>query len=126
MRRPRLKLRTLLLAVAAAALAMCGVRAWLAREQRLRATRLAAFHADKESRLLNSREWLIASDRRLARYGHAVTRPRDAHARAEDHAVRAAYHAELRQKYEWLAAHPWATVEPDPQPPPLKVQGKPL
>jgi hypothetical protein len=29
----------------------------------------------------------------------------------------AAYHGELRQKYEYAASHPRVTVEPDPPPP---------
>ena len=27
------------------------------------------------------------------------------------------YHHEMRQKYEYAAAHPWESVEPDPPPP---------
>ena len=44
--------------------------------------------------------------------------PRDYQAEADAYATRANHHAAMRRKYQWLAAHPWATVEPDPPAPP--------
>jgi hypothetical protein len=152
MRRPRFRLRTLLLAVAAAALALGGVRAWQAREQRARAVRLAAFHAEKQEEYASYSISIIINRRRIEREAEAQAaraarklvgtpgskdlislerfpvatvhvplipgiRPARGRLQADHSEKLALYHRRLHEKYEWLAAHPWASVPPDPPPP---------
>jgi hypothetical protein len=110
---PRFRLRTLLVAVAVAAVAM-GAMLMLQRAAAYR--RLAERHAERERMHRDSAALATAEAEDLAERGSA-----DGAAlwreRVDDNAAKAARSAELSRKYLHAAAHPWLAVEPDPPPP---------
>jgi hypothetical protein len=91
MRPPRFRVRTLMVAVAVAALVLGGLEL-RGRKARFRAQ--AAYH---------SRRWSGLS--LVKPTPPARTRSRERHA---------VYHDEMRRKYDWAARSPWLPVAPDP------------
>jgi hypothetical protein len=131
MRRPRFRLRTLVILVAVAALAF-GIYAEVVRMGRTAEghRRRAADH-ERESippsrraldcdqgAALNRRYAADARSRgRLADADDFAGRARSWAEEAEEWRARSRYHDLLRSKYERAARYPWLPVEPDPTPP---------
>jgi hypothetical protein len=140
MQRPRFRLRTLMAAVAGAALAFLLV-IWARESGRHRS--IAAYYAVREannrrmaatqSQLIRNRTRLIAltegllageegrDPRRAAAYRGDLARERETLAdnRKEEEAMgrRIRYFVEMRRKHERAARYPWLPVEPDsPEP----------
>jgi hypothetical protein len=134
--RPRLRLRvrTLLVLVALAALVSS---AEAARRRRALFGRLAAYHARREWFYTGMEAYTRADSERRA----ALWRRDYVHRHPDrpvphlsqrgdaglllDLARRIGYHDSLRRKYEHAAAHPWLSPAPDPPPPPVAVEQDP-
>jgi hypothetical protein len=124
MRFPRFRLRTILIAEAVAALGLGGGIMWhrcvSLREQ-------AASHAAEERKwsqveqslkkdLQEDIEWVrkVAPE---SQRRHEEERIAHNSATTQTISQLVTYHAEMKRKYEYAAAHPWLPVEPDRPPP---------
>jgi hypothetical protein len=107
MHMPRYHLRTLLIAVAVAALGM-GTIAGLVRRRESHLRRAA--HHRKLSNDASFSAWLIDH-----RYRWGPSEPE--RAEMADYERRDHYHAALQANYECAARYPWLPVEPDPPEP---------
>jgi hypothetical protein len=128
MRPPRFRLRTLLVAVAVAAVLMGGTN-WALVVIDLRRTYLASarFHSQEAARYSRSSSELSRLFRDERTHPFTFDPLPGPHRKGESaargdviaayHAAYAAYHAALRRKYERAAARPFLPVAPDPPPP---------
>ena len=110
LRRPRFRLRTLLVAVAVAALVL---GAGMMRLRQLFLRRTAAYHEQVE-------RLQAAKVRAIEDLARAATTPEGAAQVRADAVFEArigGYHARLKQKYRRLSDRPWLLVPPDPPPP---------
>jgi hypothetical protein len=124
MRRFRFKVRTLVIAVAVVGLVLGGVQMW---RRAVQFEKTARYFALVEASERRTYDWLSMraeggeSERLLTRSRPSKDDRHRAVAARADMATRAgriAAHSEaLRRKYEWAAAHPWASVSPDPPTP---------
>jgi hypothetical protein len=111
MRPPRLRLRTLLIAVAVAGMVL-GEGLMIQRRARLRAT--SARHAAQEQMWTTLAAAAGQRPSRRVDWSYRGVRRQTDQGRCR---AAADYHARLARKYDRAARYPWLPVAPDPPPP---------
>src|SRR4051812_3987507 len=102
MRWPRMRVRTLMIAVVLAAIVLMG---YVLRERRSRYLQRAGAHAQAE---------FLAHVVHTSFKPHVSLEERRRISRAMNSPAKADYHSPLKEKYEHAARYPWLPVPPDP------------